>query len=307
MVRQHGSALFPLIATGPRCAGMRIVATPGLVRAGLQPSLRRVFAWAQARRTSPLAPSASEGSPTRSTNARPSSSGTPAPLPQPTVLVGPSNFGTAVHSVSTSSSVAAVHAATTISDMSAPDAGDRLTQHRIALSQRSLRAQTPYRADTWQELLAASGLLEKYRHVPDGLRFGFDLNIPSISKTQSPPNKESIIEYSEQFHLLITLEIQKGRYLGPFTAADIESLIGPFQTSPFSIIPKTGRPGLFRLLQNFSYPHDVSIFYSSPSINSTIDSHDFPCSWGTFNILCLVIIRLPPHSQAATRDVAEGV
>lgn len=84
------------------------------------------------------------------------------------------------------------------------------------------------------------------------------MSIPHISATQAPPNKESIIEYSEPFHKLVTLEIQMGRYLGPFTATDIKALIGPFQSSPFSIIPKPGRPGHFRFVQNFSFPHDIS-------------------------------------------------
>lgn len=104
------------------------------------------------------------------------------------------------------------------------------------------------------------------------------------------------------FHWLIRQQIQKGRYLGPFSTTDIKNIIGPFQSFPFSIIPKPGRPGLFCLLQNFSYPHEVSRFYSSPSINSVIYSHNFPCSWGTFNIICLLIICLPLNSQAATRD-----
>ena len=45
---------------------------------------------------------------------------------------------------------------------------------------------------------------------------------------------------------------------------------------------------------------------SDLSINSNIDSHDFPCTWGTFSTVCLIIHRLPPGSQASIRDVSEA-
>ena len=44
----------------------------------------------------------------------------------------------------------------------------------------------------------------------------------------------------------------------------------------------------------------------NPSINSFLDSDDFPTTWGTFSIISLLIHQLPPNSQIATRDVAEA-
>jgi hypothetical protein len=43
---------------------------------------------------------------------------------------------------------------------------------------------------------------------------------------------------------------------------------------------------------------------SLPSINSGIDADNYPCTWGTFDVVCLAISRLPPGSQASVRDVA---
>ena len=86
----------------------------------------------------------------------------------------------------------------------------------------------------------------------------------------------------------------------------MESLIGPFQSSPFSIIPKPGRPNNFCILQNYSFPHNISNTFPNHSINSSINSDDFPTTWGTFTVISLLIHQLPPNSQVGTRDVAEA-
>lgn len=129
---------------------------------------------------------------------------------------------------------------------------------------------------------------------------------PKIICTQAPPNKPSLTEFAEVFKGNITVEIEKGRYIGPFSQVELEAAIRPFQTSPFDIILKPGKPGKFHLLQNLSFPLRPSLAYPNPSVNSQVDSDDFPCTWGTFATLCLVIARLPPGSQAAVQDVAEA-
>ena len=177
---------------------------------------------------------------------------------------------------------------------------------RSALERRKLLALTPYDPLLWESLLLVTGLIEKYPSIPQGLRSGFIINIPNIILTQTPPNKSIISEYQKQFDEIVGLELLKHRYIGPFSRQLTESLIGSFQSSPFSIMPKPGRPNCFRLLQNFSFPHNTSPIHPNPSINSTINSDDFPATWGTFSIISLLIHQLPPHSQVATRDVAEA-
>ena len=94
--------------------------------------------------------------------------------------------------------------------------------------------------------------------------------------------------------------------MGPFSRQLTEFLIGPFQSSPFSIIKKPGKPSRFRLLQNYSYPYNITPLHPNPSINSYLDLDDFPTTWGTFSIISLLIHQLPLNSQIATRDVAEA-
>ena len=190
--------------------------------------------------------------------------------------------------------VAPVPATTTVTY--APVALHQVTELKTVLEQRKCRALTPYHYEVWQDLLDEAGLLSKYPKLPQSIWIGFNLKLPKFTETQTPPNRTTIIELSNQFNKIINLEITKQRYLGPITRNDMESLIGPFQTSPFSIIPKPGRPDNFRILQNYSFPHNISNDFPNPSINSAINSDDFPTTWGTFTIISLLIHQLPPNS-----------
>jgi len=88
---------------------------------------------------------------------------------------------------------------------------------------------------------------------------------------------------------IVMAEVKKGRYIGPFTWKELEDLIGPFQTSPLLVIPKPGQPDKYLLIQNLSYPYSVFTAFPNPAINSDIDSTKFPCTWGTFAAVSLVI------------------
>jgi hypothetical protein len=110
--------------------------------------------------------------------------------------------------------------------------------------------------------------------------------------------------YHDIFQQTVQQEFSKGRYEGPFSQQQVEHILGPFQTSPITIVPKPNKPGKYRIIQNFSSP------YSNPegirAINTDIISSDFPCTWGTFETISTTILHLPPGSQAAVRDIAEA-
>ena len=183
--------------------------------------------------------------------------------------------------------------------------GPTITEHRTAHEQKSLSgATTPYHHEAWQKHITHHDLSAKYGYIPNSLQHGFDAGIPTITCTYTPPNHPSVTLYEEHFNNIISKEFAKGRYLGPFTRAEIENLIGPFQSSPISIILKPGKPGKFRLVQNLSHPYTAK--GETSSINSAINSDEHPCTWGTFAVVCLLIKRLPPGSQAAVRDVEEA-
>ena len=165
---------------------------------------------------------------------------------------------------------------------------------------------TLYKPDTWEVVLRAADPLRRFSHIPAVFHNGFIINFPPISHVQIPPNKESVSLYRDEFIKTLDKEVPKNRYLRPFTTSLLSTLIGPFQSSPISIVPKPGHPGKFKLVQNFSYPLFPSLQFPNSSINSFINANDFLTTWGTFSIVYLLISHLPPNSEAATRDVAEA-
>ena len=171
---------------------------------------------------------------------------------------------------------------------------------------RTLSPPMPYKADSWKHALHEAGLFICFIQVPSGICNGFLIDFPTLSSTQSPPNKDSVLMYADKFQKMIDHELIKRRYIGPFSQSQLLALLGPFQSSPISIIPKPGRPGKFRIVQNFSFPISPSARYPNPSINSYINAVNFPTLWGTFFIVYLLISRLPPSSEAETWDVAEA-
>ena len=175
---------------------------------------------------------------------------------------------------------------------------------KTALERRSLNALTPYHHSAWATSLQHHDLLERYPTLHHCIRFGFDAGIQQFRHTHAPPNNTLLDEFIEAYNDVERNEFGKGRYLGPCSQREIETLIGPFQTSPLSIIPKPDKPGKFRAVHNFSAPHTP--FAQTTSINSSINSNSFPCTWGTFNTVAFIISNLPPGSQASVRDVAEA-
>ena len=174
---------------------------------------------------------------------------------------------------------------------------------KAALEQRRRKALTPYNPEMWDVLLTSSGLISKYPHVPNALCFGFHAAVPPIQSSYTPPNSPSVHVHKEVLDQVFARELALGCYLGPYSRTEIESVLGPFQSSPLSIIPKPGRPGKFHLIQNLSFPHDTP---NTPSINACINSDSFPCTYRTFDIVSQLIWHLLPGSQAAICDMSEA-
>ena len=280
---------------------------PRSIRAGLQhPAADPTFSRAQAEGSFLPVPCALAVTPTKLLNARQPDYGTTRMHPS---LPDQTKFS----SCSTENQFAATGKGTldalippTTTDISVPVALHHLTELRRVLELRRSQPLTPYNPQIWESLLMVSGLDKKYPSLPQSLRSGFIINIPIFTSTQIPPNSPTIRELHLQFEEIVKLELQKSRYLGPFSRQVMETLLGPFQSSPFSIIPKPGKPGRFRIIQNYSFPHNVTSIHPNPSVNSYLNPDEFPTTWGTFTIMSLLIHQLPPNSQIATRDVAEA-
>lgn len=187
---------------------------------------------------------------------------------------------------------------------SAQGAETRIMGLRSVLERRKSRALTPYNAGAWDKILNECSLSAKYPNLPNALCRGFDAGIRTIYETAAPSNSQTLYTYPNAYQQIVEKEFERGRYIGPCSHDEVKALLGPFQSSPLSLVPKPGKPGKFHAVHNFSYPHTPTFRYSS--INYTIDSNMYPCTWGTFATICYTIYNLLPNSQASIRDVAEA-
>ena len=120
---------------------------------------------------------------------------------------------------------------------SAQAVAPRLMELKRAVEQRKLNAFTPFIPDAWENLLRSANLVHKYPSIVNNMRFGFDIGVPYITTTRIPLSSASLLEHGEEFHRIIENEFRSKRYLGPFTRAQVEELIGPFQCSPTGSVP----------------------------------------------------------------------
>ena len=187
----------------------------------------------------------------------------------------------------------------------AQDAGHQGMVPSTVLRHRKTNPLTPYKPNVWHRQLERHGLLGRYPDLYLSLTQGFDVGVPSIQQTYIPPNSSLINKYPKVYEEIVETDFQKGRYLGPFSRAELKSLIGPFQSLPLSLATKPGKPGKYCMVHNFLHP---CLPCTNPvqSINSAINSQDFPCTWGTFSTICPIIYCLPPGSQASIQDVSKA-
>jgi hypothetical protein len=177
-----------------------------------------------------------------------------------------------------------------------------LTTLSAATSSSSLLfVNTPFIPDEWEKLLKNTTSFTKFQDVPNSLRSGFDMGINSVpSYTYTPPNHNSALTYPDHVLSHIQKELSLRRYSGPFSYSKLQLLIGHFRTSPLGTVPKAGSPNDRRIIQDLSFPRNISHL---PSINDYIDIDNFRCDWGTFNEVREIVINAPDNTEAATLDV----
>ena len=193
----------------------------------------------------------------------------------------------------------------TTANISAHVAALQLIEHTNTLEHRKYRALTHYHLEAWEHYLNAKNIMYTHGHIIQGLQISFKLDFSLITITQTLPNWDSIIIHSKPSSDVIHNKLCSGWYLGLFTKDELEHLISPLPSSPFSIIPKA-TIGKYHIQQNHSFPHKPNTMFPNPSINSYINSNNFLTTWGTFSIFSLMLSHLLLHTQLATRDVSEA-
>ena len=165
------------------------------------------------------------------------------------------------------------------------------------------RVVTPLDANGFEDDLRSLGILDRWSHIIEGLRHGFDVGVKAHTRggeTIIDPNHNSCSRSPQFISDYIASEMATGRYSRGYTPIELESRIGPFRTSPLGLIPKSDS---FRLIQDFSFPRNDPI---KKSVNSSINSDDFPTEWGTFDKTAEMILKLPDGCEAATFDISSA-
>jgi hypothetical protein len=153
---------------------------------------------------------------------------------------------------------------------------------------------TPFIPDEWEKLLNSITPFNKFSDIPTSMRLGFDMGVhtPPVH-TFIPPNHSSATLFPDHVMSHIQNELALGRYSGPFTCTELESLIGPFRSSPLGTVPKSHNSTERRIVQDLSFPRNDP---NLSSINDQIDIEDFGCDWGTFNDVRDIVINAPALS-----------
>ena len=161
---------------------------------------------------------------------------------------------------------------------------------------RKRQALTPYNPESWHDTLSSSKPFERYLNLLFSLQLGFDVGICHIYQSYTPSNDNlSLSVHNTLYREIVGNEFNRKRYIGPCSREQVESLIGPFHSSPLSLIPKAGTPGKYRVIHNFSYPNRPSS--DIQLINYTIDPTMFQCTWETFVTMSNILWHLPEGSE----------
>ena len=210
--------------------------------------------------------------------------------------------------VAPSASIGRCHKAvlpqTTPIDTGVQGAEKQVMELKHVLRQRGRNPLTPYCWEAWEAELAQHGLQRRYPKLVQGLKASFDLGIPRIHHSYTLPNHCSISTLYSVYNSIIENEFAASQYISPFTCTQLEASVGPFQMLPLSLVPKTSKPGKYWAVHDFSHPYNP--LPAVTSINSSINSDDFPCTWGTFSMVFLLAAYLPPGSQATVHNIAKA-
>ncbi|ESK90612.1 reverse transcriptase ribonuclease h [Moniliophthora roreri MCA 2997] len=133
----------------------------------------------------------------------------------------------------------------TLKDMSVQGVENLAMELRTALLACKSRVLTLLYAEAWHEVLAETGFMCKYSNLAESIEHGFNVGIPTFHHTFTPTNNLDTDEHLLAFHTIAEKELHLQCWLGPYPRHIIKAVIGPFQTSPISMVPKPGKPEKF--------------------------------------------------------------
>lgn len=140
---------------------------------------------------------------------------------------------------------------------------------------------TPLSPQQFDFYLSRYKLHTHYPSLINNIIIGFPiaLSIAPIKESFTPRNHYKTEEEAAIVQVKVDAEVQAGRMSGPFSFDDARAYLGGhFRTSPLAVVPKDGGTD-WRMVQNLSFEDPQGV-----SVNSLIDSDDFPTTWSTAQI-----------------------
>ena len=130
----------------------------------------------------------------------------------------------------------------------------------------------------------------------EGFKHGFNLGLTGTPQPwPDPPNSAKVRQYPKITWDLIKDEISKGFILGPFRNKLLPNLI----CVPINIVEKETSSGLFRLIQDFSYPWQDR----ENGINALVPKENKTVTYSGIDDVAWMALDLGPHSWAMRIDI----
>ncbi|GAA5928137.1 hypothetical protein JCM1841_006142 [Sporobolomyces salmonicolor] len=149
-----------------------------------------------------------------------------------------------------------------------------------------------------------------YTTIPEQIRRGFHLGINfPVLEPYFPPNAAMSDVEIEAVDDSIRKDVAKLRLAGPYDPSTLTSTLGiHFRSSPLSCRLKyspPGKPQKRRVIENLSFPYSPTA-RGTTSVNSNLDSADYPSRWTKLSTLLDALRRLPPASTIMVTDLTDA-
>ena len=130
----------------------------------------------------------------------------------------------------------------------------------------------------------------------DGFRYGFTLGLTKDPQIwPDPPNSKRVLQNPDITWQLVKDEMDKDFILGPFQHKPLPTLF----CVPINIIEKTTSSGLYRLIQDFSYPYNND----ANGVNAMVPKENKKVSYSGIDDVARMALQLGPNSWAMQIDI----
>ena len=155
---------------------------------------------------------------------------------------------------------------------------------------------TPLHIAQWEAMLEKHPDREYVDYLLNGIKGGFRIGYGKSGSREelssARKNMQSATENADVVSGYLQEEMRRGVLLGPFHPAEIPGL----HINRFGVIPKSGKPGKWRLIVDLSHPE-------GRSVNSGIDPQLCSLSYVRLDQVVEQLLTLGPGTQLAKLDI----